>query len=67
MRQFQIKIAGKPIPRTGKVLAGITVILAIALVIICLDPFFKDFDYLKFFLVCGIGIANLVLWYTIKT
>jgi hypothetical protein len=65
--QYLTKTAGKSIPRTGKILAGVTVILAIALVITCLHPFFKDWGYLKFFLICGIGIANIVIWYTIKS
>ena len=57
----------KSIPGKGKILAGITVILTILMVIVCIHPFFFNWQYLKFFLVCGIGVANLLIWYTIKT
>ena len=57
----------KKIPRSGKILAGFTLILAVLLVIVLTVPFFADWVYLKFILICGLGVANLGIWYKIKT
>ena len=51
----------------GKIVTVVTLLLAILLVIVLTVPFFEDWTYLKFFLVCGLGIANLAIMYLIRT
>ncbi|WP_292421108.1 hypothetical protein [Methanoregula sp.] len=52
--------------RFGKIVTAATIILAILLVVVFSVPFFKDWVYLKFFLICGLAFANLGILYLIR-
>jgi hypothetical protein len=54
------------ITRFGKIMTGATILLAILLAIVLIHPFFADWIYLKFILICGLGMANLGILYLIK-
>lgn len=52
--------------RFGKIVTAATIVLALLLVIVFTLPFFEDWLYLKFFLVCGLAFANLGILYLVK-
>lgn len=56
----------KDTTRLGKTVTGATILLAILLAIVLIHPFFADWIYLKFILICGLGMANLGILYLIK-
>ncbi|MCK9630061.1 MAG: hypothetical protein M0R30_00305 [Methanoregula sp.] len=62
-----IKTRQKKPSRSGKYVAGFTLLLAVLLVIVFTAPFFEDWTWLKFFLICGLGIANLGIMYLLRT
>ena len=51
------------VSRFGKFVTAATILLAILLVIVFTVPFFEDWIYLKFFLICGLAFANLGILY----
>ena len=53
--------------RFGEYVIGLTLLLAVLLVIVFAVPFFEDWTWLKFFLICGLGIANLGIMYLFRT
>lgn len=55
------------ISRFGKIIAAATILLAILLVVVFTVPFFADWIYLKFFLICGLAFANLGILFLIKS
>jgi hypothetical protein len=52
--------------RFGKIVPAATILLAILLVVVFTVPFFADWIYLKFFLICGLAFANLGILYLIR-
>jgi len=52
--------------RFGKIVTAATILLAVLLVVVFTVPFFEDWIYLKFFLICGLAFANLGILYLIK-
>jgi hypothetical protein len=57
----------KDISRFGKIVTAATIVLAILLVVVFTVPFFADWIYLKFFLICGLAFANLGILFLIKS
>ena len=56
----------KEVSRFGKIVTAATILLAILLVVVFTVPFFTDWIYLKFFLICGLAFANLGILYLIR-
>jgi hypothetical protein len=56
----------KEISRYGKFVTGATILLAVLLVIVFFVPYFADWIYLKFFIICGLALANLGILYYIR-
>ncbi|OPY48223.1 MAG: hypothetical protein A4E42_00149 [Methanoregulaceae archaeon PtaU1.Bin222] len=54
------------VSRFGKIVTAATIILAALLVIVFTVPFFTDWIYLKFFLICGLAFANLGILYLVR-
>lgn len=54
------------VSRFGKIVTAATILLAVLLVVVFAVPFFEDWIYLKFFLICGLAFANLGILYLIK-
>lgn len=52
--------------RFGKIVTAATILLAVLLVVVFTVPFFKDWIYLKFFLICSLAFANLGILYLIR-
>lgn len=52
--------------RFGKIVTSATIILAALLVVVFTVPFFEDWVYLKFFLICGLAFANLGILYLVR-
>jgi fatty acid desaturase len=50
-----------------RILAGITIIIGLWLVIVFAFPFFSHWIYLKFFLICAMGLAFLGITYLLRT
>ncbi|HEX3000868.1 MAG TPA: hypothetical protein VHN82_00625 [Methanoregula sp.] len=51
--------------RLGTIVTAATILLAVLLVITFTVPFFENWIYLKFFLICGLAFANLGILYLI--
>jgi len=51
----------------GKIIAGIIIVALLWLVIVFAFPFFESWIYLKFFLICVLGLAFLGITYIIRT
>lgn len=54
------------VSRLGKIVTAATILLAVLLVVVFTVPFFADWVYLKFLLVCGLAFANLGILYLIR-
>ncbi|MDD4138420.1 MAG: hypothetical protein PHT99_11110 [Methanoregula sp.] len=51
----------------GKVVTGIFIVTILWLVIVFAFPFFEGWIYLKFFLICMVGLAFLGITYMIRS
>jgi len=52
--------------RFGKIVTAATILLAVLLVVVFTVPFFEDWIYLKFFLICSLAFVNLGILYLIR-
>jgi hypothetical protein len=53
--------------RIGTIVTAVTILLAVLLVIVFTVPYFADWIYLKFMIICGLGLANLGILFLVRS